>query len=225
MNDEGYRRVYHFLCAKWALDNIRKKRIKISTFANLNDPFELQAAKFGYAELDKYLTDHFEKRCGLLCFCLGWFNPVMWAHYADRHKGIVLGFDVPSNQVKTVRYVKTPVIMNISDQLVDAVHDPKRRSPNLLVELQPCLEKKICTKHAGWSHEQEVRTLPNLWNEENARYFAPFDEDLCLREVILGARCEEQDEDVRNLVATFPRGVVVSRAKLRAESFSLSPDV
>jgi hypothetical protein len=34
-------RVYHFLPANFALDDIEKRRIKISEIDQLNDPFEL----------------------------------------------------------------------------------------------------------------------------------------------------------------------------------------
>lgn len=34
-------RVYHFLSARWGLDDLGKKRLKIATFDDLNDPFEL----------------------------------------------------------------------------------------------------------------------------------------------------------------------------------------
>ena len=34
-------RVYKFLHAKWALDDLDKRRLKIATFDDLNDPFEL----------------------------------------------------------------------------------------------------------------------------------------------------------------------------------------
>jgi hypothetical protein len=34
-------RVYHFLPAKYALDDIEKQRLKISEIDQLNDPFEL----------------------------------------------------------------------------------------------------------------------------------------------------------------------------------------
>jgi hypothetical protein len=138
----------------------------------------------------------------------------MWARYADQHQGMALGFDVSSNQVRTVTYVETPVTINTSNELIESVRDEKRRTPSLEAELSRCLIKKIATKQFGWRYEQEVRTLLNLQNEEGGRFFTDFDEDLCLREVILGARCEEKEEDVRSLVATFSRGVIVSRAKL-----------
>ena len=33
--------VYHLLCAQYALDDLKKQRLKVSLFADLNDPFEL----------------------------------------------------------------------------------------------------------------------------------------------------------------------------------------
>jgi hypothetical protein len=38
-------RVYNFLAAQWAEDDLAKNRIKISRFDDLNDPFELLAAQ------------------------------------------------------------------------------------------------------------------------------------------------------------------------------------
>ena len=43
----------------------------------------------------------------MLCFSFKWSNPVLWAHYADKHKGICLGFDVPDDNVQRVKYVDT----------------------------------------------------------------------------------------------------------------------
>jgi len=45
---------------------------------------------------------------GLLCFSRHWHNPVLWAHYADSHKGLCLGFDVPDGD-RDVAYVERPI--------------------------------------------------------------------------------------------------------------------
>lgn len=45
----------------------------------------------------KALQSHFNKNKGLLCFSDNWKSPVMWAHYAAKHHGICLGFDVPDS--------------------------------------------------------------------------------------------------------------------------------
>ena len=81
-------RVYHFLPANFALDDIEKHRIKISEIDQLNDPFELwcvsQKDKRLRIGLQRY-KEEMSKRYGMLCFSRHWHNPVLWSHYADKH--------------------------------------------------------------------------------------------------------------------------------------------
>jgi len=42
---------------------------------------------------------------GVMCFSSTWKNPVMWSHYADQHRGICLGFEVPDVYRKKIKYV------------------------------------------------------------------------------------------------------------------------
>ena len=43
-------RLYNLTSEKWALDNLRNRRIKISTIEDLNDPFELQGLQLSKKE-------------------------------------------------------------------------------------------------------------------------------------------------------------------------------
>ena len=38
---------YHFLSAKYALGGIEKRRLKVATFDDVNDPFELRGINLG----------------------------------------------------------------------------------------------------------------------------------------------------------------------------------
>src|SRR5687767_14278862 len=90
-------RVYHLSNAEFALSNIALRRIKISRFSDLNDPFELLGANLkdkNYREAFRLTRDELHNDKGLLCFSRSWGNPVLWSHYADKHRGICLGFDV-----------------------------------------------------------------------------------------------------------------------------------
>ena len=51
-------RVYHFLSAEHALDDIEKRRIKISEIDQLNDPFELWCVAQENKELRERLRDY-----------------------------------------------------------------------------------------------------------------------------------------------------------------------
>ena len=98
--------VYYFTSAKYGLENLKLKRLKISEFSNVNDPFELLGIEMREKEVRE--TVNFEKskiskKYGLLCFSEDKYNPVQWAHYADNHKGVCLGFDIPENKLRKVK--------------------------------------------------------------------------------------------------------------------------
>ena len=64
-------RVYHFLPANWALDDIRRKRIKISVIDELNDPFELWCVEQPDKRLRQALRGfkaEMVARFGMICF-------------------------------------------------------------------------------------------------------------------------------------------------------------
>jgi hypothetical protein len=83
------------------------KRVKVSRFGQLNDPFELLAADLldpsDQAALANF-KDTLDKSTGMICFSSAWSTPLLWGHYADKHSGIVLGFDIPENLLAKVKY-------------------------------------------------------------------------------------------------------------------------
>lgn len=88
----GNVRLYHFLPAVHALDDIRKRRIKIAEIDQLNDPFELWCVAQDNRELRERLRDYkrtMDDRYGMPCFCRSWSNPLLWSHYAEKHRGNV----------------------------------------------------------------------------------------------------------------------------------------
>ena len=101
-------RVYHFTNAKYGLEDINLRRLKVARISELNDPFELMAPIFSGAETRETWGD-FRRRAdgeiGLLCFSKSWRNPVQWSHYADKHRGICMGFEVPDAKVSPVKYI------------------------------------------------------------------------------------------------------------------------
>lgn len=101
-------RLYHFLNERYGLEDLREKRLKIGRIVELNDPFEfigvdLSDPRFRKS-MEKTKKDLSEK-VGVLCFSKNWNDPVQWAHYADGHKGLCLGFDIPDHILAEVNYV------------------------------------------------------------------------------------------------------------------------
>ncbi len=100
-------RVYNFLTCENALDDISKRLVKISSLADLNDPFELMSVELPDREMRKAFKatkDYLNRHFGVICFSKRWSNPVLWAHYADKHRGICLGFDVPDSLIEEISY-------------------------------------------------------------------------------------------------------------------------
>jgi hypothetical protein len=73
-------RAYHFLPAQWALDDILKRRIKISEIDQTNDPFELWCISQPNRALREALRAYkkeMNEKFGLICFGQNWVNPVL----------------------------------------------------------------------------------------------------------------------------------------------------
>ncbi|MFJ4256544.1 DUF2971 domain-containing protein [Pseudomonas monteilii] len=171
-------RVYHFLNKKYGLESLEKRRLKISTFDSVNDPFELLCHELGDAEL-RGLMSAFKKTVsagqGMICFSKSMHSPVQWAHYADRHKGICLGFDIPEKYLAPVKYV--------SERLDYEIDRPWSES-GVDVRAEDC----FLTKYDHWSYEEEMRMFGALGNPDTRTglYFQDYDEHMRLAEIIVG---------------------------------------
>ena len=213
MSDKVY---YHLLPAKYALSGIEKRRLKVATFDDVNDPFELLGINVGDKETRKHnreirkqlrqWRDRMTEKYGMLCFSSGWSNPLLWSHYGDRHKGIALGFRV--DQLRKVRY------------------QPKRlRSEewNPAEDIQPIL----WTKFQHWEYEAEHRrfTLLSECRSETRRgkryYFWPFGGDLQLRSVVIGANCSVRFERISQALGDLTDPVEMVKARVAFQSFEV----
>src|SRR5438046_1893748 len=141
-------RIHKFLNKRYALKSMRERRLKISRLSELNDPFEMLPFDLSsrVARLSLAMTlREFDERKGLMCFSRTWTNPVIWAHYADQHRGLCLGFDVPDALIKEISYTKTrepyPLDLFDSDE----------------AEQLRLTDRLLFTKFEDWRYEDEIR--------------------------------------------------------------------
>src|SRR5271155_4121200 len=156
-------RAYKFLDEKYGLKSLEEKRLKQSRIPDLNDPFELIPYDLTDPNFRKVFLktrgDLNEKK-GLLCFSADWKNPVIWAHYSDKHKGLCLGFEIPEmngdpkNDAGYVKYVQhlSPFPLNF-ENMPDSEHDSFARSV-------------LFTKYKDWAYEKEIRVWADLANQD-----------------------------------------------------------
>ena len=200
-------RVYHFAEEKWALCDIRGRRIKVATFDNMNDPFELLGIHLGdkdiRKEFQKWRTS-IAKKWGVLCFTRDWRNPLLWSHYADSHKGICLGFDVPAEVLHTVKY----------RQVRSHSSDWKNNDD---------INSVLWTKFTRWRYEKEQRRFVQLKEclSEGNLYFWPFGNDLQLREVKVGSRCSIGRLKIEHCLAEIKGDVRLIKAREAFKTFRI----
>jgi len=210
----GWRRLYYLTGPDHAISNIVFSRVKISRFSELNDPFELLGQNFGDARMRKLIAEHkndFNGQKGLICFSEDWTDPVLWSHYAVKHKGLALGFDVEEALVKEVQY--SPARL-------------KLKMPKGVTGITPDIATHLtCTKFESWRYEREWRLLCDLTNlkKEGPLYFMPIGGSIKLVEVILGSLCDFNLKKIRSLVDASYSDVMTYRARLAYRSFRIIP--
>ena len=214
--DQSVRRVYHLTTAEHAISDIALGRLKVARFSDLNDPFELIAANFREREVRKVVRNFkaaFGAKTGLICFSENWGEPLLWSHYASRHRGICLGFDIPRTHLEQVAY---------QDERLRAELDANADPDQLPVDLQQALR---CTKYRRWEYECEFRRFVPLEEatQEGRLHFVPFGENLKLTEVILGTECELSVEAARETVRCRYPDAAVYKARLEFKGFHIVP--
>ena len=103
-------RLYHFIDEKYGLEDLREKHLKVARISDLNDPTEFLAAELSTEEFRhamESMKESLSNDYGILCFSENWKSLVQWAHYANKHKGLCLGFDIPDHFLSKVDYVES----------------------------------------------------------------------------------------------------------------------
>jgi len=210
-------RVYHFTCAKYAVEDIQSKRLKIARINELNDPFELLAADL----LDKRDRQAFAKfknqmneKFGIVCFSRSWESPLLWGHYADKHMGIALGFDVAEEKLIEVNYTTMRTKVEFDQQTRKVINGHQ------------VLDDLIRTKFTEWQYENEYRMYAQLDKAEqkDKLSYIKFSEDIILREVIIGMNCVKQIQELRKLVSAKFSKVKVIKAGMALRKFKVIED-
>ena len=207
-------RVFHFLNKSHALDDIRKRRLKVSILNDLNDPFEflfvVQSDPQLRASFQRF-KDSFSEKYGLICFSLKWANPVLWSHYAARHTGICLGFDIPDDRGMRVRYRQARSPDTFYADLDDNT------------KMMDAFRQILSTKFSHWRYENEVRTYAKLENidADTGFYFTEFSADMKLRQIVVGPLADASHSEISDSLCAEDSDVEVFKTRLAFRSFKV----
>ncbi len=207
-------RVYHFISRHFGLEDLKNRRLKIATINDLNDPFEL----LGPASSDKrvrrrfqVLKDQLAETKGMLCFSRNWRNPVQWSHYADKHRGLCLGFEIPKRYLYRVRYRDKRFEPNVA--AIEKADEAAEQE----------MHKVLYTKYSHWRYENEMRLFVNLNDRDpfTGLYYCDFSNSLTLGEIIVGHSSTVTRSELVAALGNLAPKVQMWKARLSFRSFSV----
>ena len=105
-------------------------------------------------------------KCRAFCVSKTPYQLLMWAHYADKHKGAVIKLTIPENppgswRFKEVTYSDEFPVHNTTEQLVNSMLGLWRPDP------EETAEKLLFTKSSHWEYENEWRDVIMLDGPDN----------------------------------------------------------
>lgn len=172
---------------KYFLDIILRQRLYASPYFDLNDPMEGQYL-YNRGELSRQLVQAIKGEKDKFRICSlskDPEHPLMWAHYADGHKGIVVGVTVNNE-----KYEVRPVVY--SDELPNI----DRRNYVSLQSAKDILSHKISV----WEYEKEKRVFVSRGNYVN----------VSVKEIRLGSKMKMEDRDfICELVERISPGTTI----------------
>jgi hypothetical protein len=180
----------------------------------------IPAFQKAYEEIVSKFSDSMSKEFGLVCFSEEENNMLLWSHYTDGHKGMLIEFETSHtyftrhSKFKKVRYESKRVPL-----------DPTW--PDGSPEIDNYSEQLLCIKNSIWSYENEWRSLfPLNWCHpkkygQRTLYFTDIPPEMVKR-VVLGYRCEPEVEK-QVIEAKTQRGLNFSlfRAVLHPTEFKV----
>lgn len=122
------------------------------------------------------------------CFSANSSSLLMWSHYADHHRGVILEFesDGPPSLLRGVRQVRYVDDFPHEDDLEESAASNLGR-PRKPERAQEILDQMLFTKSTEWSYEAEWRVLLSA-SEELVSYRAFPDKSLV--SIHVGCRCD-----------------------------------
>lgn len=133
------------------------------------------------AQFQTEILDTLSLKFGVVCFSGNPTDPLMWAHYASSHRGLVIEFDANDGLFNTPSFLKVDYLPNRADYNPDG-------TPNAAA-----VAAFARRKSPHWSYEQEFRLILDLKSTRKAPGPPPMFlfriEPKLIKSVTLGLRC------------------------------------
>lgn len=167
---------------------IESSSIGFSCLEDLNDPFEGAAICF---EESKEISSELQKKphrnrlsrnYGVLSLTRNPLNPLMWSHYGDDHRGVVIGIDMNKANLLDEDLCVIPAqygeIVYTSTMPQNILSTSSAESLTSVGSEHKCFRKHdydlfknaFLMKDLTWGYEEEVRVVKNISGSHKSRY-------------------------------------------------------
>lgn len=173
--------LYKYMSLEAAIKVIDTKSIGFSCLEDLNDPFE--CTSFGFKDCEESsitastatiaCRNRFSRKYGVLSLTRQPLNALMWSHYGDSHKGVVLGFDsdlagfsnpnknvIPSQYGEMIYSATKPHkdLPIVNEQELMSIGDGLKFDSNAF----NLVKRAFLYKSIEWAYEEEVRVIKDI---------------------------------------------------------------
>jgi hypothetical protein len=182
------------------------------------------ASRLPIALVVRQRFDELRRRLRVLCLCENVHSTLMWSHYADQHRGMVLGFDTAAIEngfkrpLAPVEYLKRPPELFDLESWIKSYVFGVHWNP----DSERMAQQWLLAKHTDWQYEKEWRfaliaaagTLGDYGDFEFQR--------AALVELVSGCRTDEtRAVELRSLACAFRPDVRYSRMSTDPSRFQL----
>ncbi|MCZ9838877.1 DUF2971 domain-containing protein [Brachyspira hyodysenteriae] len=157
------------------IKTIKNNKLWLSHTNNFNDPVDPTIKRY------KGKYDYILNSIKVACLTKNYDNTLMWSHYADKHKGICVEYDI-SNIINKENYIIRKVNYDmkaiVDENSINTIYDI-----NLLLDL-------FCIKSKEWEYEDEYRILyHDIERLNNGKLI-----DLPIKSICFGVETLEDDK-------------------------------
>jgi hypothetical protein len=196
------------------LGEIANSQLWYSRLSDLNDPFEgMYINQSGDDTFDRLLA-----QTRVCCYSKSHDNLLLWAHYADGHRGLCLEYEITEwekTRFMEVRYTdERPVLKSIPRYPKGHPHEGKLRI-NIAREGAISL-----TKSEAWAYEMEVRSFQLLVEDQTRKGVSGRCPDT-LTAIYFGFRASSTVISTINRILPQTGPTALFRADLDPERFKL----
>ncbi|MCX4113271.1 DUF2971 domain-containing protein [Aeromonas hydrophila] len=158
----------------FGVDFFKKPKVKLSNPSYLNDPFESEACDnlinvisenkmpLRYSKADiRELTNEVMKSYGIFSLSETPRNPLMWAHYANEHRGICIGYN--RNLFSKIEKPKDSIYLMAEYEPRKINYDnyrfDKEKKISSSDDFVNAIKSQLLTKSDEWIYEKEHRCI------------------------------------------------------------------